>query len=106
MASQQEGVQAKIREQYPNAIFIHCFAHRLNLVLAQSASFIKEVKVYFATLSVFRIYLPSPQKGLKHWIPTLGKDFLPYYQLDSCTIADLLKQCMNIEKELRMFLAS
>jgi hypothetical protein len=74
--------------QYPNAIFVHCYAHRHNLVLAQSASFIKEVKVFFATLPGFRTSLPSPQKGLKHWIPTLGKDFLLSHLLDGSTIAD------------------
>jgi hypothetical protein len=56
MASQLAGVQAKIHEQYPNAIFVHCYVHRLNLVLAHSASFIKEVKVFFATLSGFRTF--------------------------------------------------
>jgi hypothetical protein len=43
MASQHAGIQAKIRDLYPNAIFVHCYAHRLNLVLAQSAGFIKEI---------------------------------------------------------------
>jgi hypothetical protein len=56
MASQDAGVQAKIREQYP-AIFVHCYAHRLHLALAQSASFIKEVKLFFATLCGFRTFL-------------------------------------------------
>jgi hypothetical protein len=32
MASQHAGVQAKICEQYHNSIFVHCYAHRLNLV--------------------------------------------------------------------------
>jgi hypothetical protein len=103
MASQQAGVQAKNCEQYPNAISVHCYAHRLNLVLAHSATFINYVKVYFAALSVFRTYLPNPPKGLKHWIPTIWKDFLPSHLLDGSTIADLLKLCMNTEKELRDF---
>jgi hypothetical protein len=43
----------KFRERYPNAIFDLCYAHKLNLVLVKSASFIKEVKVFFASLSLW-----------------------------------------------------
>ena len=33
MASSQNGVQARIREKYPKAAFVHCASHRLNLVV-------------------------------------------------------------------------
>ena len=33
MAGIQNGVQAKIRELYPKAAFVHCASHRLNLVV-------------------------------------------------------------------------
>ena len=36
MAGHLNGLQSKIRQTYPHAIFIHCMAHRLNLVLSQS----------------------------------------------------------------------
>ncbi|PNF40525.1 hypothetical protein B7P43_G08175 [Cryptotermes secundus] len=75
MASQHAGVQAKIREQYPNAIFVHCYAHRLNLVLAQSASFIKEVKVFFATLSGFRTFFAKSTKRTEALDSHLRKRF-------------------------------
>lgn len=45
MASGLNGVQAK--EKVPMALFIHCYAHRLNLVLTQGASKLKECKVFF-----------------------------------------------------------
>jgi hypothetical protein len=41
----------KLREQHTEAIFAHCYDHRLNLVLLQSVSFMKPVKVFFASLS-------------------------------------------------------
>ncbi|PNF14161.1 hypothetical protein B7P43_G13483, partial [Cryptotermes secundus] len=53
MASQHAGVQAKIREQYPNAIFVHCYAHRLNLVLAQSAKTISSARGLLSLLRDF-----------------------------------------------------
>jgi hypothetical protein len=54
MTSQHAGIQAKTRKQCSNAIFVHCYTKRPNLVLAQSASFYKKVKVFFVTLSGFR----------------------------------------------------
>lgn len=42
MASHLNGTQAKVKEMYPRAIFIHCFAHILNLVLSQSVSYVDE----------------------------------------------------------------
>ena len=51
MASGLNGVQAKIKERAPMALFIHCYAHRLNLVLTQGASKLKECKIFFANLN-------------------------------------------------------
>ncbi len=45
------GVQAKVKKMAPMALFIHCYAHRLNLVLTQGASKLKECKVFFANLN-------------------------------------------------------
>ena len=47
------GVQCLLCEDYPFAHFFHCAAHRLNLVLCQSASSIPAVKVFFANVSAF-----------------------------------------------------
>ena len=38
MASGLNGVQAKVKERAPMAFFIHCNAHRLNLVMTQDVS--------------------------------------------------------------------
>ncbi|CDQ74374.1 unnamed protein product [Oncorhynchus mykiss] len=51
MASGLNRVQAKVKERAPMALFIHCYAHRLNLVLTQGASKLKECKVFFANLN-------------------------------------------------------
>ncbi|KAJ4437641.1 hypothetical protein ANN_17786 [Periplaneta americana] len=42
MAGEHGGLQAKILSQYKQTIFMHCYAHKLNLVLSQSANFIKQ----------------------------------------------------------------
>ena len=51
MSSGLNGVQAKVKERAPLALFIHCYAHRLNLVLTQGASKLKECKIFFAHLN-------------------------------------------------------
>ena len=46
ISGQIGGLQTFIRQEYPFAFFFHCAAHRLNLVLCQSASTLPSVKVY------------------------------------------------------------
>lgn len=46
MASDLNGVQAQIKEKIPEAMFIHCYAHKLNLVLLHSAKCIPQCKTF------------------------------------------------------------
>ena len=48
MSGHISGVQRLLLKNYPFAYFFHCAAHRLILVLCQSASSIPAVKVFFA----------------------------------------------------------
>ena len=47
MSGQHGGVQALVKAHCPNALFIHCYAHKLNLVLAQSTNKIQPAKLFF-----------------------------------------------------------
>ncbi|XP_032067022.1 zinc finger MYM-type protein 1-like isoform X3 [Thamnophis elegans] len=49
MASELNGVQAKIKEKVPEAMFTHCYAHKLNLVLLHSAKCMPECRTFFKT---------------------------------------------------------
>ena len=51
MSGQLTGLQARVREDYPHALFIHCCGHALNLVLVQAVSSTKECRVFFKTVS-------------------------------------------------------
>ncbi|XP_077450922.1 uncharacterized protein LOC144069402 [Stigmatopora argus] len=63
MSSGLNGVQAKVKERAPLALFIHCYAHRLNLVLTQGASKLKECKIFFAHLNGFVAFFSrSPRR--------------------------------------------
>lgn len=49
MASELNGVQAKVKEKIPEAMFTHCYAHKLNLVLSP-AKCMPECKTFFKTV--------------------------------------------------------
>lgn len=51
MSGQLNGLQAKIKEQAPQAVFVHCLAHRMNLVLQQSCNSISKCRIFFANIS-------------------------------------------------------
>ena len=50
MSSELNGVQAKIKEDVPEAMFLHCYPLKLNLVLLHSAKCMPECKAFFKTL--------------------------------------------------------
>ncbi|XP_053467751.1 uncharacterized protein LOC128599809 isoform X1 [Ictalurus furcatus] len=50
MASELNGVQAKIKEKVPEAFFTHCYAHKLNLVLMHSAKCMPQTRTFFKTV--------------------------------------------------------
>lgn len=62
MAGQVSGLNIKVKELYPTAIFVHCYSHLLNLTLQQSASNIKECKVFFQTLSGLSTFFSMSSK--------------------------------------------
>ena len=53
MSSELNGMQAKIKEDVIKAMFLHCYAYKLNLVLLHSAKCMPECKVFFKTLEGF-----------------------------------------------------
>jgi hypothetical protein len=62
MAGQHNGLQKLVRDKYPSALFVHCYAHKLNLVLKQSVEHIKECKVFFQTVSGFASFFSKSSK--------------------------------------------
>ena len=62
MAGHISGVQQLLRQDFPYAYFFHCAAHRLNLVLCQSASSISLVKVFFANDGSFSSFSSAGSK--------------------------------------------
>lgn len=65
MASELNGLQKKIKELAPYSIFIHCYAHKLNLVLSQSAGEVKEARIFFQTLTGFPAFFSHSSKRMQ-----------------------------------------
>jgi len=62
MSGNSNGLQAKIRAELPSALFVHCFAHKFNLVLAQSAKKIPVANRFFKELSGLAIFFNNSTK--------------------------------------------
>ena len=73
MASSLHGVQANIKEYFPHALFVHCYAHCLNLALSQSASSISECRIFFATLTGLAAFFSKSPKRSKYLDEFLGR---------------------------------
>ncbi|XP_030753184.1 zinc finger MYM-type protein 1-like [Sitophilus oryzae] len=60
MSGRNGGLQAKIREIHPEAIYIHCMAHRLNLAVVDSCNDIQGVKEFFNILESLFVHFSQP----------------------------------------------
>ncbi|XP_053140774.1 zinc finger MYM-type protein 1-like [Hemicordylus capensis] len=62
MQGDDRGVQMRIHDMFPNAKYVHCYAHQLNLVMQKAASQIKEVRIFFSDLSAFSAFFVCSAK--------------------------------------------
>lgn len=68
MSGKDNGVQKRLREIYPKAIFVHCASHRLNLVvndlnqvsqIRNSVSTVRDTINFFKESTIRRKYIPN-----------------------------------------------
>ncbi|XP_025206903.1 zinc finger MYM-type protein 1-like [Melanaphis sacchari] len=64
MSGQHNGLQTLVRSKCKNAIFVHCYAHKLNLILKQSVDYIKECKIFFTMLSGLSSFFSKSTKRI------------------------------------------
>lgn len=63
MARKEDDVQAKIQSAYPKAAFVHCFSHRLNLVVSDLNT-VASVHNSSGTIKlIITFFLESPKRG-------------------------------------------
>ena len=84
MSGRCSGVQTRIRELCPKAIYVHCFAHRLNLVIVDVVHNTARADDLFTLLQSLHNFLCSPivhectsrLRGLAFLIPNLARYLL------------------------------
>ena len=59
MSGRTAGVQSKLREIQPSCLYVHCYAHRLNLVLVDTCKSIASVADFFGILQATYVFLAS-----------------------------------------------
>ena len=57
MSGELSGLQTRVREVAPNALYTHCCAHNLNLVLIDAVSSNNQSKLFFGTLESIYVFL-------------------------------------------------
>lgn len=62
MAGEKNWVQSIKQNIYPMAIFIHWYAHQLNLVLLHGAKTIKDIKLFISNLTMFHLFFNRSSK--------------------------------------------
>lgn len=58
------GVQARIQERQPNAAYVHCAAHNLNLVLNDSVKSITGLTMFYNTMEKLYVFFAH---SIKRW---------------------------------------
>ena len=59
MSGRCSGVQQRLREFAPHAIYIHCYAHTLNLVLVDCAKVVQSVREFFCLLEQLYVFVST-----------------------------------------------
>ncbi|KAJ8912005.1 hypothetical protein NQ315_003542 [Exocentrus adspersus] len=64
MSGDLNGLQARIKTVAPQALFTHCYAHRLNLILQDAAMKIKEYRIFLANISGLSVFFSTSPKRM------------------------------------------
>ena len=62
MSGAKGRVQTLIKEIYPSALYVHCYAHQLNLIFKKACSSVKRVRIFFASLTTFKTFFSHSAK--------------------------------------------
>jgi len=59
MSGRCSGVQTRIRAIAPMAVYVHCYAHCLNLVLVYSTKSVPQASEFFALLEILYVFMST-----------------------------------------------
>ena len=100
MSSSKNGVQSKITAQYPNATYVHCRSHVLNLAISSGCTAVTSIRNLFDSVNKLTWFLSgsAKRKGIFLGIAAGTEDDL----LDVLTAEeddDLVESITAIKKE-------
>ena len=75
MSGNQRSVQSIVKDAFPNAHYVHCYAHQLNLFLHQVTSQIPSIRIFFANLNGFSDFFIGLPKELLALMNVLLRGF-------------------------------
>ncbi|XP_015372832.1 PREDICTED: zinc finger MYM-type protein 1-like [Diuraphis noxia] len=90
MSRSTSGVQTRIKDSHAEAIFIHCMAHKLNLVVTNTCRTIKESNTFFNTLKAVYVNFSQPDKD------KLLQDLQKSMQIKSLSISRLCETHIDV----------
>ncbi|KAL2088089.1 hypothetical protein ACEWY4_016917 [Coilia grayii] len=56
------GVQRKVQDVFPNAHYVHCYAHQFNLVMQQATSHIPQINHFFSDMGDLLLFFTKSSK--------------------------------------------
>lgn len=63
VGAKDKEIQANIKAKYPNAHFVHCYAHQLDVIMAQASSQCNQVRLFFSNIQdVPDFFSNSPER--------------------------------------------
>ncbi|XP_025416749.1 zinc finger MYM-type protein 1-like isoform X1 [Sipha flava] len=63
MSGKFNGVQSKVKNKFPYAIYTHCMAHRMNIVVIDMCKIVKESRIVFNTIESLYKHFSHPTKN-------------------------------------------
>lgn len=75
MSGEKAGVNALIKQDYPHAHYVHCYAHKLNLIMAQATSQNTQVRIFFADINEIPAFFSNSPQRVRILDEIVGKRF-------------------------------
>ena len=70
MSSSRNGVQAKVAEKYPNATYVHCTSHVLNLAISSGCKAVQSIQNLFDNVNKLTWFLSPSAKRKEVFLQT------------------------------------
>lgn len=95
MAGNLTGLQARVKNIAPNAIFTHCLAHRLNLVLQNGCSMNSKCRIFFANVTGLSAYFHNSTSRINVVDNIIGKRIPQFVQTRWSSRSKILNLLVN-----------